>query len=123
MAPTLISIPQVNQHCPPQEMNRELCHQQEALWELLTTELIFLRKLKIMTDVSHLQLQPHLLPTWVLSIVRLLPEQKDRNGGRGRGKIPSRDFRSALAWEREDGGVGEGLEKGDQMLSPCPPCL
>ncbi|XP_041491193.1 pleckstrin homology domain-containing family G member 6 [Microtus oregoni] len=33
------------------EMNRELCHQQEALWELLTTELIFLRKLKIMTDL------------------------------------------------------------------------
>lgn len=33
------------------EMNRELCHQQEALWELLTTELIYLRKLKIMTDL------------------------------------------------------------------------
>ncbi|KAK7805464.1 hypothetical protein U0070_017747, partial [Myodes glareolus] len=33
------------------EMNRELCHQQEALWELLTTELIFLRKLKIVTDL------------------------------------------------------------------------
>eukprot|EP00070_Physeter_catodon_P039847 XP_028346741.1 pleckstrin homology domain-containing family G member 6 isoform X3 [Physeter catodon] len=34
------------------EMSRELCHQQEALWELLTTELIYVRKLKIMTDVS-----------------------------------------------------------------------
>ncbi|XP_045443617.1 pleckstrin homology domain-containing family G member 6 isoform X2 [Pipistrellus kuhlii] len=34
------------------EMSRELCHQQEALWELLTTELIYIRKLKIMTDVS-----------------------------------------------------------------------
>lgn len=33
-------------------MSRELCHQQEALWELLTTELIYMRKLKIMTDVS-----------------------------------------------------------------------
>ncbi|XP_076796703.1 pleckstrin homology domain-containing family G member 6 isoform X3 [Arvicanthis niloticus] len=33
------------------EMSRELCHQQEALWELLTTELIYLRKLKIMTDL------------------------------------------------------------------------
>ncbi|XP_076424123.1 pleckstrin homology domain-containing family G member 6 isoform X3 [Peromyscus maniculatus bairdii] len=33
------------------EMNRELCHQQEALWELLTTELSYLRKLKIMTDL------------------------------------------------------------------------
>lgn len=33
------------------EMNRQLCHQQEALWELLTTELIYLRKLKIMTDL------------------------------------------------------------------------
>ncbi|XP_024588895.1 pleckstrin homology domain-containing family G member 6 [Neophocaena asiaeorientalis asiaeorientalis] len=32
------------------EMSRELCHQQEALWELLTTELIYVRKLKIMTD-------------------------------------------------------------------------
>lgn len=34
-------------------MSRELCHQQEALWELLTTELIYVRKLKIMTDVSR----------------------------------------------------------------------
>ncbi|XP_059791137.1 pleckstrin homology domain-containing family G member 6 isoform X2 [Balaenoptera ricei] len=33
------------------EMSRELCHQQEALWELLTTELIYVRKLKIMTDL------------------------------------------------------------------------
>uniref|UniRef100_A0A8C3X8I7 Pleckstrin homology and RhoGEF domain containing G6 n=1 Tax=Catagonus wagneri TaxID=51154 RepID=A0A8C3X8I7_9CETA len=33
------------------EMSRELCHQQEALWELLTTELVYVRKLKIMTDL------------------------------------------------------------------------
>lgn len=33
------------------EMSRDLCHQQEALWELLTTELIYVRKLKIMTDL------------------------------------------------------------------------
>ncbi|XP_061060659.1 pleckstrin homology domain-containing family G member 6 isoform X4 [Eubalaena glacialis] len=33
------------------EMSRELCHQQEALWELLTTELIYVQKLKIMTDL------------------------------------------------------------------------
>ncbi|XP_053413778.1 pleckstrin homology domain-containing family G member 6 isoform X1 [Nycticebus coucang] len=33
------------------EMSRELCHQQEAVWELLTTELIYVRKLKIMTDL------------------------------------------------------------------------
>ncbi|VCW48722.1 unnamed protein product [Gulo gulo] len=33
------------------EMSRELCHQQEALWELLTTELIYVRKLKIMTNL------------------------------------------------------------------------
>lgn len=33
------------------EMSRELCHQQEALWELLTTELIYMRQLKIMTDL------------------------------------------------------------------------
>lgn len=39
-------------------MSRELCHQQEALWELLTTELIYMRKLKIMTDVSLPQ-PPH----------------------------------------------------------------
>lgn len=79
MAPGLISVPQVNQHCPPQEMNREHCHQQEALWELLTTELIYLRKLKIMTDVSHLQ--PHLLPTWVLSTISILPQRKGWDEG------------------------------------------
>lgn len=39
-------------------MSRELCHQQEALWELLTTELIYIRKLKIMTDVSLPQSHP-----------------------------------------------------------------
>ncbi|XP_006084199.1 pleckstrin homology domain-containing family G member 6 isoform X1 [Myotis lucifugus] len=33
------------------EMSRELCHQQEALWELLTTELTYIRMLKIMTDL------------------------------------------------------------------------
>ncbi|XP_029415663.1 pleckstrin homology domain-containing family G member 6 isoform X2 [Nannospalax galili] len=33
------------------EMSQELCHQQEALWELLTTELSYVRKLKIMTDL------------------------------------------------------------------------
>lgn len=79
MAP-ILSIPQMNQHCRPQEMNRELCHQQEALWELLSTELIYSRKLKIMTDVSHPQLQSH-LPTWVLGIISLLPEQKGWEGG------------------------------------------
>lgn len=109
MAPTLISIPQVNQHCPPQEMNRELCHQQEALWELLTTELIFLRKLKIMTDVSHLQLQPHLLPTWVLSIISLLPEQKDWDGGRGGwGGARFQAVISDLLWRQKEKVVGLG---------------
>ncbi|XP_075409248.1 pleckstrin homology domain-containing family G member 6 [Tenrec ecaudatus] len=33
------------------EMTRELCHQQEALWELLTTEVIYVGKLKVMTDL------------------------------------------------------------------------
>ncbi|MBW02394.1 Pleckstrin homology domain-containing family G member 6, partial [Eschrichtius robustus] len=42
------------------EMSRELCHQQEALWELLTTELIYVRKLKIMTDFSQ-RFQPYIL--------------------------------------------------------------
>lgn len=36
-------------------MNQELCHQQEALWELLTTELNYVQKLKIMTSVSLAQ--------------------------------------------------------------------
>lgn len=43
-------------------MSRDLCHQQEALWELLTTELIYVRKLKIMTDVSFPLPQP-----WVMA--------------------------------------------------------
>ncbi|XP_069861163.1 pleckstrin homology domain-containing family G member 6 [Dipodomys merriami] len=34
-----------------EEMSQERCHQQEALWELLTTEVIYVRKLKIMTDL------------------------------------------------------------------------
>lgn len=33
------------------DMSRDLCHQQEALWELLTTELIYVLKLKIVTDL------------------------------------------------------------------------
>ncbi|KAI5947806.1 Pleckstrin homology domain-containing family G member 6 [Manis javanica] len=33
------------------EMSQELCHQQEALWELLTTELNYVQKLKIMTSL------------------------------------------------------------------------
>lgn len=102
-------------------MSRELCHQQEALWELLSTELIYSRKLKIMTDVSHPQPQPRLLPTWVLGIISVLPEQKGLGG-----KIPSHDFRPAQGREQraEDGRLGETLEKGDQVLSPClPPCL
>lgn len=73
-------------------MSRELCHQQEALWELLTTELIYVRKLKIMTDVSCPQLQPRPLPqpfTHLPCIVPLLPGQKTKTmaggGGEGRG--------------------------------------
>ncbi|XP_060046195.1 pleckstrin homology domain-containing family G member 6 isoform X2 [Erinaceus europaeus] len=39
-------------HSPKlKDMSRDDCHQQEALWELLTTELIYVRKLKIMTDL------------------------------------------------------------------------
>lgn len=33
------------------EMSPNLCHQQEALWELLTTEVTYVRKLKIVTDL------------------------------------------------------------------------
>ncbi|XP_007935385.1 pleckstrin homology domain-containing family G member 6 [Orycteropus afer afer] len=33
------------------EMSRERCHQQEALWELLSTEVIYMGKLKILTDL------------------------------------------------------------------------
>ncbi|XP_038623768.1 pleckstrin homology domain-containing family G member 6 [Tachyglossus aculeatus] len=32
-------------------MSRELCHQQEAMWELISTECIYVRKLKVMTDL------------------------------------------------------------------------
>uniref|UniRef100_A0A6I8N0F3 DH domain-containing protein n=1 Tax=Ornithorhynchus anatinus TaxID=9258 RepID=A0A6I8N0F3_ORNAN len=32
-------------------MSRELCHQQEALWELISTEFIYVKKLKVMTDL------------------------------------------------------------------------
>lgn len=111
MAPTLISVPQMNQHCPPQEMNRELSHQQEALWELLTTEQIYLRKLKIMTDVSYLQ--PHLLPVVVLCAISILSEQKGWDeDDLLRGK------------ETKDGGAGRALKEEGQALSPClPPCL
>ncbi|XP_012879049.1 PREDICTED: pleckstrin homology domain-containing family G member 6 [Dipodomys ordii] len=34
-----------------EEMSQERRHQQEALWELLTTEVIYVRRLKIMTDL------------------------------------------------------------------------
>lgn len=115
MAPALISVPQVNQHCPPQEMNRELCHQQEALWELLTTELIYLRKLKIMTDVSHLQPHP---PPQPGSLV-LSPSSQSRRAGMrsGRQDLLRRE-------ETGDGSAGRTLKEEGEGLSLClPPCL
>ncbi|XP_078064353.1 pleckstrin homology domain-containing family G member 6-like, partial [Mustelus asterias] len=40
-----------------EKMSRKQAHQQEAIWELLHTEITYLRKLKIITDVS-----PHRVP-------------------------------------------------------------
>ena len=70
-------------------MSRELCHQQEALWELLTTELIYVQKLKIMTNVSLPQSQPWPHP----QPYTILPQSSQTRGTGslgegGRGKIP-----------------------------------
>lgn len=35
-----------------QALTRRQCHQQEAIWELLHTEATYIRKLKVITDVS-----------------------------------------------------------------------
>lgn len=66
-------------------MSRELCHQQEALWELLTTELIYVRKLKIMTDVSPEPASPRSFP---LSPSPALPDQMKQVPWRGRARTP-----------------------------------
>lgn len=36
-----------------QAMDKSARHQQEALWELLYTELNYISKLTVITDVSH----------------------------------------------------------------------
>lgn len=49
-----------------QKLTRRQCHQQEAVWELLHTEASYIKKLRVITNVSvgpHLaQSQPSLLP-------------------------------------------------------------
>lgn len=87
----------------PQEMSRELCHQQEALWELLTTELIYVRKLKIMTDVSCPQLQPRPSPqplTHLPCIVPHFPRPRREDHGKG--------------WEERRGG-GQAAERSPPL--------
>lgn len=68
-------------------MSRELCHQQEALWELLTTELIYMRQLKIMTDVSLRQPQPwpHPQPYTHLICISPSPPRSEGAGLLGEG--------------------------------------
>ncbi|XP_041130004.1 pleckstrin homology domain-containing family G member 5-like [Polyodon spathula] len=36
----------------PQALSMKQCHQQEAIWELLQTEALYIRKLRVITDVS-----------------------------------------------------------------------
>lgn len=48
----------------PQKLTRRQCHQQEAVWELLHTEVSYIKKLRVITNVSgaHGPEPPHLLP-------------------------------------------------------------
>ena len=36
----------------PQKLSRRQCHQQEAVWELLHTEASYIKKLRVITNVS-----------------------------------------------------------------------
>lgn len=36
----------------PQKLTRRQCHQQEAVWELLHTEASYIKKLRVITNVS-----------------------------------------------------------------------
>ncbi|XP_069347274.1 pleckstrin homology domain-containing family G member 6 isoform X1 [Eulemur rufifrons] len=90
------------------EMSRELCHQQEALWELLTTELIYVRKLKIMTDLlaaGLLNLQRVGLLTDV-SVETLF------------GNVPSLIRAHQSFWEEVLGPALEGMRASGQPLDP-----
>lgn len=63
-------------------MSQELCHQQEALWELLTTELNYMQKLKIMTSVSLAQPRPA-PPSAISPLPSHYPNPWTRRGSRG----------------------------------------
>ncbi|XP_067551602.1 pleckstrin homology domain-containing family G member 6 isoform X5 [Pseudorca crassidens] len=93
------------------EMSRELCHQQEALWELLTTELIYVRKLKIMTD---------LLAAGLLNLQRVgLLTEPDPSPpellGRGAGAHPGGDASLGPA-----SGPGQPAKRLPVGSFPCP---
>ncbi|XP_057557397.1 pleckstrin homology domain-containing family G member 6 isoform X5 [Hippopotamus amphibius kiboko] len=90
------------------EMSRELCHQQEALWELLTTELIYVRKLKIMTDL----LAPGLLN---LQRVGLLLEVSAETLF---GNVPSLIRAHRSFWEEVLGPTLEETRASGQPLDP-----
>lgn len=50
----------------PQKLTRRQCHQQEAVWELLHTEVSYIKKLRVITNVSGLPAQRHpLCSLWV----------------------------------------------------------
>ncbi|KAB1254557.1 Pleckstrin homology domain-containing family G member 6 [Camelus dromedarius] len=90
------------------DMSRELCHQQEALWELLTTELIYVRKLKIMTD---------LLASGLLNLQRvgLLTEVSAETLF---GNVPSLIRAHRSFWEEVLGPSLEEMRASGQPLDP-----
>lgn len=77
-------------------MSRELCHQQEALWELLTTELVYVRKLKIMTNVSFLRLRPRPPPQPSSQLLCMVPHSlgpgRESHGGWGEGRTGNQEI-------------------------------
>ncbi|XP_077025897.1 pleckstrin homology domain-containing family G member 6 isoform X2 [Tamandua tetradactyla] len=90
------------------EMSRESCHQQEALWELLTTELTYIRKLKIMTD---------LLAAGLLNLQRvgLLTEVSAETLF---GNVPSLIRAHRSFWEEVLGPTLEEVRASGQPLDP-----
>ncbi|XP_012414184.1 pleckstrin homology domain-containing family G member 6 [Trichechus manatus latirostris] len=90
------------------EMSRELCHQQEALWELLTTEVIYVTKLKIMTD---------LLAAGLLNLQRvgLLTEVSVETLF---GNVPSLIRAHRSFWEEVLGPILEETRASGQPLNP-----
>lgn len=77
----------------PQKLTRRQCHQQEAVWELLHTEASYIKKLRVITNVS---VGPHpaqsplpASPSWVPSgcpYAESQPLQKEQVPGNREGK-------------------------------------